>query len=71
MEDSIKNNNLKVEIEIECGLDANVLNEVDWFVLSGGTPRKDKSYRRPKSKTSRIVELCTWLGMKVSGFGVI
>ncbi|KAG7313475.1 hypothetical protein JYU34_000607 [Plutella xylostella] len=60
-----KQPSLKLEIEIESGVEAGLLSDVDWFVLSGGTPRKDRGGRRiSKSKSWRLIDLCTWIGMK-------
>lgn len=57
--------NVKLELELECGVDANLLNDVDWFVLSGGTPRREKTQRTPKFTTSKFMKLCSWIGLKV------
>jgi hypothetical protein len=57
---------VKVEVEIECGIDASVLSDVEWFVLSGGSPRRDRNHRRNAPKSWKFVELCTWIGMKVN-----
>lgn len=55
-----------LEVEIECALDTAMLTEVEWFMLAGGTPRKDRSHRRNKTKAWRFVDLCAWIGRKVS-----
>lgn len=63
-----KNVRTKVEVEIEYAIDTNILSDVEWFMLSGGTPRKDRSQRRGKAKSWRFVDLCTWIGRKVRLF---
>lgn len=64
---SLKDSSVKLEVEIECGFDAALLSDVEWFMLSGGTPRKDRSQRRPtRTKSWRLLDLCTWIGRKVS-----
>lgn len=63
---ALTENKIKVEFEIECGLDTGQLSDMEWFMLSGGTPRKERSYRRnSKPKAWRIVDLCAWIGRKV------
>lgn len=63
---AVRDRSIKVELEIECDLDTGQLDEMDWFLLSGETPRKEKSYRRgSNSKPWKIVDLCTWIGRKV------
>lgn len=58
---------VKLELEFECALDSNLLSEMEWFTLSGGTPRKERNNRRNvKAKSWKIVDLCTWIGKKVS-----
>lgn len=58
---------LKLEVEIECGFDTALLNDLDWFVLSGGTPRKDRNHRRATRTSSwRFIDLCSWIGRKVN-----
>lgn len=60
---------LKLEVEIECGLDTALLNDVDWFILSGGTLRKDRNHRRATRTSSwRFIDLCSWIGRKVNNF---
>lgn len=59
------NGNITIEVEIDCGMDAGSLSDVDWFMLSGISPRREKVHRTPKSRTSRLMALCSWIGMKV------
>lgn len=59
-------NGVTLEVEIECALDSGLLSEVEWFVLAGGTPRKERNHRRNKTKAWRFVDLCAWIGRKVS-----
>lgn len=57
---------VNVEVEIECGIDASVLSDIEWFMLSGGSPRKERNHRRnAKTKSWKFVDLCTWIGIKV------
>lgn len=45
------------------------LNDISFRGLSGGTPRKDKSYRRSnRTKVWNIVDICTWIGRKVINY---
>lgn len=61
-----KENSVKLEVEIECGLDTTLLSDVEWFVLSGGTPRKERNHRRNiKTKAWKLFDICTWIGKKV------
>lgn len=63
-----KENSVKFEVEIECGLDMALplLSDVEWFMLSGETPLKERNHRRKiKAKAWNIIELCTWIGKKV------
>lgn len=63
---ALTQNSIKVELEIECALDTGQLSDMEWFMLSGGTPRKERNHRRnSKPKAWRIVDLCTWIGRKV------
>lgn len=61
------NDNVRLEVEIECGSESVLFSEVEWFMLSGETPRREKSARRNvKTKAWKLVDLCTWIGKKVS-----
>lgn len=67
---NVKENCIQLEVELESGLDAALLSDVEWFVLSGGTPRKERGSRRlTRSKSwNRVVDLCAWIGMKVRNY---
>ena len=63
---ALTQNSIKVELEIECALDTGQLSDMEWFMLSGGTPRKERSYRRnSKPQAWKFVDLCAWIGRKV------
>lgn len=67
VEMTISSDIIKVEVEIECDEEAELLTDVEWFMLSGGSPRRDRSRRRNvKGKAWKLVDLCTWIGKKVS-----
>lgn len=62
-----KHDKVILDVEIECGMDTRLLNDMEWFVLSGETPRKDKGLRRnARTKPWRILDICTWIGRKVN-----
>lgn len=62
-----KENSVKLEVEIDCAVDTTVLSKIEWFMLSGETPRKAVNHRRnSRTKTWKIVDLCTWIGKKVN-----
>lgn len=63
---SAKKGNVLLDVDIECDLEPGMLNDVNWFVFTGETPRRDKGNRRvSRAKSWRILDICTWLGRKV------
>jgi hypothetical protein len=62
---------LTLEVEIDYALDSGLLSDVEWFMLSGGTPRKERGHRRNRAKSWRFIDLCAWIGKKVNIYNSI